>query len=292
MLVTLPGIIGLVFFIPAYLGIKDNIITNKLITLFFIIIPGFLLIFVFSYPAVPALHGFQAIVPLTLLLGLKFLTQAKHLKYIYPLLITQIILSFVILGVRANSLGIEPNALFVKQHAVLDLNALVNTSKFKVIDAKTVPNFGVKIKIDGEEKSTLWINPSTKLLYEKIYLGDSPIFSSYLAIHPDVWSERGADGAVFRLLILRNNIELAHFEKFINPFHNLRDRHWIDFSVDLERFKNQEVDIVLSVNAGPNGNEYADWCLFGSAVLKDAFLESNRINSKKVSSNFFNENSD
>jgi hypothetical protein len=186
----------------------------------------------------------------------------------------QISINLLVVGVRANTLDVRAGELFTVRKASLNLLTLTTKSNFLIADAKLPPNLGVNVKIGGKELSTFWSTPPTKFVFKRLLLGSSPIFSSALAIHPAVWAEGGADGAIFRVTVLINNIEAAHFDKPVNPFANPDDRKWQDFIIDLSRFKNQSVDLALSVQAGPSGNDYADWCLWGEPALKDAIVRN------------------
>lgn len=104
-LVSLTGIVGLFFFVQCYAGVLTYFRTMTGLVLCGVLIPATLLIGVFGIPAVPALHGFQAIAPLALLLGLKYMQEQWSYRTLAFLLLLQLILSGLIVYARAVTLG-------------------------------------------------------------------------------------------------------------------------------------------------------------------------------------------
>lgn len=105
-LVSLTGIVGLFFFTQCYAGVWTQFRTMTGLVLCGVLIPATLLIGVFGIPAVPALHGFQAIAPLVLLLGLKFMQERWSQRTLAVLLALQLILSALMVYARAMTLGL------------------------------------------------------------------------------------------------------------------------------------------------------------------------------------------
>ncbi len=105
-LVCIPGVIGILFFAQAYAGCKQYFGEHRFLILYGILVPGLLLVMIFSTPSVPALHGFQAIFPILILLSLKWMQTRISDKTLAYMVIAQIVINTALLGARADTLGV------------------------------------------------------------------------------------------------------------------------------------------------------------------------------------------
>ena len=102
-LVSLTGITGLLFFVQGYAGCATYYRVHRDLLLFAVFIPVLLLIGVFGIPTVPALHGLQAVGPLVLLFGLKWMQDNWRPGTLWLLVLAQVLLNIAMLYVRARS---------------------------------------------------------------------------------------------------------------------------------------------------------------------------------------------
>lgn len=102
-LVSLTGITGLLFFVQGYAGCAAYYRAHRDLVLFAILIPTLLLIGVFGIPTVPALHGLQAVGPLVLLFGLKWMQDNWKPGTLWLLVFAQVLLNTAMLYFRARS---------------------------------------------------------------------------------------------------------------------------------------------------------------------------------------------
>mgnify|MGYP000935188813 CR=1 FL=1 len=102
-LVSLTGITGLLFFIQGYAGCVAYYREHRDLVLFAVLIPTLLLIGVFGILTVPALHGLQAVGPLVLLLGLKWMQDNWRPGTLWLLVFSQVLLNLVMFYFRARS---------------------------------------------------------------------------------------------------------------------------------------------------------------------------------------------
>ncbi|MGA0588045.1 hypothetical protein ACO2Q2_13085 [Dyella sp. KRB-257] len=105
-LVSLPGAVGLFFIWAAYAGCFYYARSLRFLIFFGIVIPGALLIGVFSSPAVPVLMGFQAIAPVLLLLSLKWMQDRLKFRWLIICFAFQVSTSVAMIVARASSLGL------------------------------------------------------------------------------------------------------------------------------------------------------------------------------------------
>lgn len=105
-LICIPGVVGILFFAQAYAGCKQYFSEYRVVILYGIVIPGLLLVMIFSTPSVPALHGFQAIFPILILLSLKWLQNRIGNKTLVFMTMAQLSMNIGLLLTRAATLGV------------------------------------------------------------------------------------------------------------------------------------------------------------------------------------------
>jgi hypothetical protein len=282
-LVCIPGIVGILFFIQAYAACKAYFSEHRFLILHGVLFPGILLIVVFGAPAVPALHGFQAIGPILVLLAMKWMQDNSNTKILLFLVATQLVINASMLSARGHTLGsfdkmqmTAESTVDVPQNNIFKTNnsiSLLTNSSIETVNAPLPPHIDVPVQINGVEKRSIWMNPPASLIFRGLELGNSPMFHTFVAIHPGVWKENGADGAIFRVAVIFEGQEEVLLEKDINPFIDSSKKKWNEILIDMKRYENKRIDIVLSVSAGKANNEYADWCIWGEpAVMLDTVL--------------------
>jgi hypothetical protein len=107
-LVCVPGLTGLLLFFPAYARLASDYRADKLVPLFYIILPATLVTLVFSNPAVPALHGFQAIGPVLVMMAVRWMQDKDwEMASIQRVLMLQIALNIVVWWQKLASLHIK-----------------------------------------------------------------------------------------------------------------------------------------------------------------------------------------
>ncbi len=132
---------------------------------------------------------------------------------------------------------------------------------------KATPNLGVSIDVTGVPRNSIWINPPTAVSYPGVPLGKNPVLRCFIAIHPLIWNDTGADGALFRVSVQVNGTRETVAERYLNPIARPDERKWNAFDVDLSKYAGRQVDLILENAAGPAKNDYGDWCIWGDAVL-------------------------
>ena len=134
---------------------------------------------------------------------------------------------------------------------------------------KDHPNLGGDITVAGVTKKTLWIDPPTTLTFHAVPLGRHPTFVTAVSIHPLLFGDPHADGAVFQVDVRADGRTERMGEVYINPIAHPEQRCWLPLRVDLSRFAGRSVDLILSNSPGPAGNDYGDWCLWGDPRVAD-----------------------
>ena len=106
--------------------------------------------------------------------------------------------------------------------------------------------------IDGINKYVLFEHPTSEVRY-RVHLPRKSRLEFGLAMHPNTWKESG-EGVVFEIYVEASGYKEIIFSYYIDPKHNVQDRRWHDFSVDLSKFGEETVDLIFLTSPGPEGN--------------------------------------
>ena len=106
--------------------------------------------------------------------------------------------------------------------------------------------------IDGISKYVLLEHPASEVRY-RVRLPRKSRLEFSLAMYPDTWEKRGK-GVVFEIFIRAGNYKQKIFSHYIDPKHNVQDRRWHDFSIDLSKFGEKTVDLIFLTSPCPEGN--------------------------------------
>ncbi len=272
----LPGVVGLLFTWYAYRELLEGPPDKPLIVIAGVIVPVMLILSIFGTPSAAAtLNGGQVVSTLLILLALIHVAKRFTARTFWALVSVQLLFDGSLLCVRASHLDVfalmrhsreESTYAAVagaeKLHATKGLSLIGWPAVIK--SAKIPPNLKTPIAVGEEVKDSVWMNSTAIVVFDKVPLGDNPVFLTSVAIHPAVWPDMAGDGAVFRVEIVDGGKTSTVLEKAINPAHVTADRRWNDLAADLSQFKNKTVTIVFTTLPGPKGNEYADWCIWGA----------------------------
>lgn len=122
--------------------------------------------------------------------------------------------------------------------------------------------------ISGETKAVLYEHPVyERLPFRTKITPASREFSFSVAMQPAVYDGSipicGA-GVRFRVEIRDGAGRIRPlYDRYIDPKHNLAERRWIPGTVDLNDYMGQEVELLFTTTAGPNGDTCAAWAGWG-----------------------------
>jgi hypothetical protein len=170
--------------------------------------------------------------------------------------------------------GTEPNKDFL-QSPLLDLMnvkyVLTNSNLYSrdfvtdlLREALVLPmsRWGVgqtQFEIDGLSKSVLFQHPPSRIDYEMSLRGPAHLKFA-LALDPKSWGPDKGDGVGFQVDAV--SLSGAHlvFSDYIDPKNRLSDRKWNIRSVDLTRYRGQEVYLIFQTRSGLTNNyDSAHW---------------------------------
>lgn len=253
-ILNLPSIIGCLLFIQSYAGVYKFFKEEKFIVLYAILIPGLLLIFVFSYSAAPALHGFQAISAFMLIFLFKWYEKRKYLL-ISGLIVAQVIINIISIYPRAANLSPSYDIFDIKQEKNITGADLMQWRDLSVIDGGEVaPQLNIRMSISGINKEAIWMNAGNSVVFHNIALGETSLFKSEVAVVPEYINSMDMPDLDFNVMVRKHSGEIFEVGKLtINPKVNRSERGWIPYQLDLKKFKGEKVDLVLNVDSQQKG---------------------------------------
>jgi hypothetical protein len=124
------------------------------------------------------------------------------------------------------------------------------------------------LTIKDVTRPTLHVSPNTTVVFRNVPMDSThPLFKFAIAIPAEDWEKEG-DGLIFKVTVGVGDKTYVFFSKYLNPKVNPLDRRWDEEVIDLSAFRNQYVDLALSVEYGPQAQaRIGSW---GSLELLDA----------------------
>ncbi len=72
--------------------------------------------------------------------------------------------------------------------------------------------------------------------------------------------DKGGDGVDFAIKVKDKTGEVRQvFSNYIDPKHDVKERHWMEGNIDLKAYQGQAVELLLSTGPGPKGDTSYDW---------------------------------
>jgi hypothetical protein len=107
--------------------------------------------------------------------------------------------------------------------------------------------------------------PYNRLPYSLVVDNEKLSLHFSYALNPAVFEHTCGDGVDFVLEAKGPSGKISRlFSNYIDPKHNLNERHWMDGSVDLSSYRGQKIELLLSTDGGPNGNTCNDWAAWSN----------------------------
>jgi hypothetical protein len=114
--------------------------------------------------------------------------------------------------------------------------------------------------IDGRTRGVFFQHPPSEVRIPLTVRGRRPALVLAPALAPDVWSPEKGDGVQFRVELESDAGREVLFDRWIDPKREPRDRRWVDVRVDLSRWRDRTVTLVLTTAPGVDGNyDWAGW---------------------------------
>ncbi len=134
--------------------------------------------------------------------------------------------------------------------------------------------------IAGVRKNVLFQHPpSFRLPYRTVINKDTALLKFAIGIHPDVYKGKViGDGVGFTIEIKTSDAGIQKiFYKYIDPKHNVSERKWHAYELDLSKYAGKEVTLLFSTDPGPKGDNRADWAGWGDIGFAGGKVPSSKI---------------
>jgi hypothetical protein len=102
-----------------------------------------------------------------------------------------------------------------------------------------------------------------------------PIFYFSYGLDRAVFDKTAGDGVGFTIEAKNATGEIKKlFYSYIDPKHNLNERHWMNGKVDLSPYRGQRIELLFSTDPGPKGDTSYDWAAWSNFHFTDELSES------------------
>lgn len=113
--------------------------------------------------------------------------------------------------------------------------------------------------IDGVRKDLLFQHPPSRIDYETT-LREPTHLKFALALDPKVWGPEKGNGVVFQVDATNLSETQKLFSEYIDPKNRISDRKWHVRSIDLSRYRGQEIYLIFQTLTGADPNfDWAHW---------------------------------
>ncbi len=131
------------------------------------------------------------------------------------------------------------------------------------------------LTVNSDNRPTLFQHPlapqgtftrNSYVNYTSVIVPEKASIKFAISTTPSTWTNAG-DGVQFKIIIKDNEINSEVFSKYIDPKHNIEDRKWHEYEIDLANYVNKTIDIAFVTNPGLNNNSSSDWAHWGSPTI-------------------------
>ncbi|TDI86398.1 MAG: ABC transporter permease [Caldithrix sp.] len=128
------------------------------------------------------------------------------------------------------------------------------------------------VEVAHQVKRAYFTHPPSQLTYQ-LKVPPKGLFRTFVALRPEAWG-KNSGGVEFRVSVSsQNNGQSTSGKSFSHPTELLKHRQWREFTLDLKKFANQEVNLTLSTATPPNEPADHAWAIWGNpAILSRRFL--------------------
>jgi hypothetical protein len=114
--------------------------------------------------------------------------------------------------------------------------------------------------IDGVRKDILFQHPPSRIDVQTTLSGAPVRLKSDFALSPEVWSPDKGDGVTFSVDATSLSDARELFSDYIDPKNRASDRKWHMHSIDLNRYRGQEIYLIFQTLSGSSPNfDWAHW---------------------------------
>ncbi|MCY3024577.1 MAG: YfhO family protein, partial [Planctomycetota bacterium] len=133
---------------------------------------------------------------------------------------------------------------------------------------KLFPSFmPAGVAVDGQTRGTIFMEPGNRARLA-VKLSPNETFLRFaVQVDPQAWSLGVGDGTNFTVTVRDAAGDTQVYARYMDPKHNESDRRWADETVDLSRWRGQQITLFFAVDGGPAGDVRADWAHWANIEL-------------------------
>ena len=120
-----------------------------------------------------------------------------------------------------------------------------------------------EIRIESKPERVLFLHPKSVVTFS-LRIERSAILDTAIALAPEVWDNKEADGVTFYVQVRREGegFPTYLFSRHLYPQLLEEHRGWQPVRIDLTPFRNTDIELILATDPGPKGNPLYDWAVW------------------------------
>lgn len=136
----------------------------------------------------------------------------------------------------------------------IDSISLLNISFIKRMQLEGYDSHIIKPFIRGERRNAIFVPPPFEI-EQRVNIPEKPLLDFGYGILRSAWNKEG-DGVQFYIKAIDEK-DKSHilFSRYIDPKHNMKDRHWFDGRIDLSQFTGQKLRLILGTKGTYSNKE-------------------------------------
>ncbi len=128
------------------------------------------------------------------------------------------------------------------------------------------------VEVAHQVKQAYLTHPPSQLTYQ-LKIPPKGLFRTFVALKPEAWGKNPAGVEFLVSVSSQSNGQSTSRKSFSHPTDFPKHRQWREFTLNLKKFANQEVNLTLSTAAPPNEPADYAWAIWGNpAILSRRFL--------------------
>lgn len=191
--------------------------------------------------------------------------------------VRQFILETYSIQVEPEPVHVYPDGLTIYRLVKLDSNVphfnIVTSLLDNLPSAEKQPDdpkriYRTQITINGETRDAIFAHPDSEISFAT-HIPVAGILKFGMGFAPEAWLSEGkiGDGVQFSVYIQNDAERERVFTRYLDPKDNPDERGWQDVEVDLKRWSDMDVNLVLATGTGPKQEPTNDWSAWSEPVV-------------------------
>lgn len=117
------------------------------------------------------------------------------------------------------------------------------------------------VTLAGERKRAIFAHANSRIIW-RVRIPPHSELQTALGLRDYTWEQPG-DGVQFRVGVSDGKVYVDLQKLVLNPSGHPEDRRWVPVVADLEKWGDQDVEVIFNTEFGPSGNSANDAAVWG-----------------------------